>query len=244
MNLFSVDYLDKSVRLFKEAFRFKKYKAMDPFSAVITGLIMIPFVLYSFLLFASLVLNSFLFKTVRLPIDFLHTLVSDEGKQTRHATQFIIYLISWPVVFLLYFLVSFMVLWISVIYALTSCITYIWSLGGFKFHLYANEAEDISIEVNGKYSVLPLIFVLIQIALLIIVPIIHGVVLFLDLYYNYMEAYFIAEFVASYSLYYDISVLFSLLYSLIAFAPRPKSAKPRTEDAAIDAEIPVEIQSV
>lgn len=223
MNLLSTDYLSKVTSLLREAFKFKKYEAMHPFLAVITGITMIPFVAISLILSAFLIIDCFLFKIAKLPIDFLHNLVNQEGKEVKHATQFIIYFISWPLIFVLYALISFMLLWISIAYAIVSCIIYIWTLGGFKFHLYANEADDISIEVNGRYNALAIVYVCVQAAILLFIPIIHGTVLYADLYYNYMEQYFSSDFAAAYNIYYRLGVAFAFFYSLIGFAPRPKS---------------------
>ena len=62
MNLFSTDYLSKVTSLLKEAFKFKKYKAMHPFFAVVVGITVIPFVLVSLLLSVYLIIACFLFK--------------------------------------------------------------------------------------------------------------------------------------------------------------------------------------
>ena len=60
MNLFSTDYLSKVTNLLKEAFKFKKYKAMHPFFAVVVGITVIPFVLVSLLLSVYLIIACFL----------------------------------------------------------------------------------------------------------------------------------------------------------------------------------------
>ena len=229
MNLFSTDYLSKVTNLLREAFKFKKYKAMHPFLAVITGITMIPFVLISLFISAFLLVGCFLFKTAKLPIDFLHNLVNQEGQEVKHATQFAIYWISWPIIFALYAMISFMLLWISIAYAVVVCIIYVWTLGGFKFHLYANEADDISINVSGRYNALAIVYVCVQAGILFLIPLIHGTVLYADLFYDYLEKYFFYEFSSAYGVYYRLSVMLAFFYSLIGFAPHPKKQSNENE---------------
>lgn len=202
MTFLNYDFLEKSSLLMKEAFTFKKYRAMHPAVAVFSGIAMIPFVLLSFLVYAYLIVLSFLFKTLLTPIDFIHTLVNKEGKDVKHATQFIIYFISWPLVFFAYTLASIGMLYFSLLYAVCSILTYIWSFGGFRFHVFANDAEDISITDGGKYSLaLSLVFAIIAPVLFILlffIPEVPGIILW-------------------------VYLLFTTLYSLIGLAPRPKA---------------------
>jgi hypothetical protein len=79
MNFFDVDWLQKGADLMKEAFTFKKYKAMSPVLAVLSGIVMIPVVLLSFLLAAVYFLLSFFFSIEITPIKFLHGLITKEG---------------------------------------------------------------------------------------------------------------------------------------------------------------------
>ncbi len=225
--------------LLNEAFAFKKYKAMHPFFAVVTGLAMIPFVLFSFIAVAWLAVASFVFKAVRTPIEFLHSLVKKEGSEVHFVTQVVIYLISWLPLLFFYALASFIILHITAAYALTSVLLYIWSLGGFKFHLFVSESEDISLEVEGGYCKLPIFFSVISLMLLLVAPAIHGVLLYAELYSNYLEDTFTLDYYGS---YLALSVFFSLLYSLIGFAPRPTASVTECEDA--EEEITVEIVEI
>ncbi|MBE6703466.1 MAG: hypothetical protein E7585_08685, partial [Ruminococcaceae bacterium] len=106
MNIFELDYLKCTTTLLKEAFSFKKYCAMNTFWAVIIALLMLPFIISSLFLGAYLIFLTFMFKAFKMPIDFLHDLVNKEGKEVKHATQAVLYLISWPWVFLLYAMLS------------------------------------------------------------------------------------------------------------------------------------------
>lgn len=235
MNLFEINFLGKMSALLKEAFKFKKYKAMNPALAVFTGLLMLPIVVASFAVTAMLAAVCFAFNVLSSPVKFLHGIVTAEGKDVKHATQFIIYFISWPLVFFTYAIMSFLLLLIIPTYALLSFLTYVWSLGGFKFHLFVTNADDISIEVDGRYSVLPWVYIFVGLAILVIAPVIHGTVHFVDLWNNFLEATFFGTFFGGiYGNYMSAHVVFSILYSLIGFArfPKAKAAAPAVEEKA------------
>ena len=233
MSIYQTDFLQQMATLLKEAFKFKKYKAMHPALAVFTGILMIPFVLLSFLATAALALMSFFFAVLATPVKYLHQIVTDEGKGVQHATQTVIYLISWPLVFLLYVLMSVLLLFIFPTYALLSCVTYIWSLGGFKFHLFINHADDIAKEVDGRYWRLPVVFIIVGYIVTFFAPLIHGVWIYADLYANYLEEMFVRVFLPVFAKYIGFHMLFATLYSLIGFAPRLNKATqavPSKED--------------
>ena len=143
-----------------------------------------------------------------------------------HATQFIIYFISWPTVFFLYVLMSFLMLMMLPTYALMSFLTYVWSLGGFKYHLFPTKYEDISIEVEGAYHYLPVAFIIVGGIALLVVPLTHGIIYFIDLYEKYLEKIFFRSFFGDiYPIYVAVFSAFAILYSLIGFARHPKKAK-------------------
>ena len=222
MKLYETDFLQKMVILLKEAFKFKKYKAMPSALAVFTGILMLPIVVASFFAIALLSILGFAFAVRSAPVKYLHEIVNQEGKGVQHATQAIIYLISWPVVFFFYILMSALLLLLIPTYALVAFLTYVWSLGGFKFHLFANYEGDIAIEVKGTYKLLPLVFVIVGAMFLVVMPVFHGVIRYMELYNLYLERYFFAEFSNIYTIYVMLHAFFATLYSLIGFAPNPK----------------------
>ncbi|MBE6536265.1 MAG: hypothetical protein E7677_06590 [Ruminococcaceae bacterium] len=236
MNLFEIDFLQKMTTLLKEAFKFKKYKAMSTSLAVFTGILMIPVVIASFMATAIFGGLAFLFAVVSSPVKYLHEIVRGEGKEVKHATQAIIYLISWPAVFALYGFMSFLLVLLLPAYAMLSFLLFVWSLGGFKFHLLLNKVDDISIEVNGKYQYLPVVYVIIGGLILVLIPFIHGVIHYADLYKDYLERYFFYSFfIGIYPTYLSLHMSFSVLYSLIGFARHPK-AKAEIADVTPEAE--------
>ena len=231
MNFFEIDFVGKMTTLLKEAFKFKKYKAMKPVFAVFTGIFMLPFVIASFALTISLSVLSFWFTLISSPVKTIHALVHDEGQTVKHATQMIVYLISWPLIFAIYAMMSILVLMIIPTYTLFMFFTYIWSLGGFKFHLFANYEGDIAIEVNGEYNYLPSIFIAVATVVLVLVPFVEGLIFYVDLYKDYLEENFWDLFFATkYLKYVGIHMVFTIFYTLIAFAPRPNGVVVETKE--------------
>lgn len=214
LNLFDIDYMDKMSALLKESFKFKKYKAMPPALAVFTGLFMLPFVIWSFFVTAALAIECFTFAIIVAPIKFLHNLVNNEGKDVKHATQAIIYIISWPLIFANYAMIAFNLFIILPTYALLSIINYIWTLGGFKFHVFINKSDDIAIDVEGKYFGRPLTFVIVN-AVIVFIELITLIVGLAD-----PAGMIIALIVCG--TFAFLQFIFCGLFSLIAFSLKGK----------------------
>lgn len=223
MNLFEINFISKMSALLNEAFKFKKYKAMHPAYAVFVGIFMLPVVIISFAVTAVLAILTFAFEVFSTPVKYIHGIVNNEGKEVKHATQAIVYLISWPLIFVSYALMGLALLVIFPIYALFSFLAYVWTLGGFKFHLFPVE-DDISIEVNSSYCVLPLVFIAASALIVVVAPFVHGVIYYAELYKICEEQYFVYDFFGGiYFIYIGAQFAFATLYSLIGLAPYPKA---------------------
>ena len=157
---FFVDYLKHTTDLLKEAFTLRKYKAMPTALAILCGIVMLPFFVATLPLIAVLYVGGFLFKIISAIIQHLHGVVRSAGSEVKHATQFIIYFISWGFIFLQYVLAATLLLTLTVAYALLALVTYVWTFGGFRFHFFAEEQNGgISVPVHGTYRLLrPLLY--------------------------------------------------------------------------------------
>ena len=223
MNYFKIDYTQKATNLLKEAFTLKKYKAMPLLLAILTGICMIP-VLFADLIVAGFVyLFGFFFNLALAPIKFLHAILSNEGKDLKHATQFVIYFLSWSIVFAGYVYLAVSVFFLSFFYAILSMLTYICSLGGFKFHTSPDiEPEHIKKEVNGKMFWVPLVYCIINIVLLLLAPAIISLADCIEIeamnkFFYFFKGYFFDLL--------PISVAVSLIYSPAFFGNAPKDKK-------------------
>ena len=91
---FSVNFMDRTSAVIKEALLLKKFKAMPLVLAILVGIFMLPLILFSAILAVFLYVFGYLFSIVSLPIDRLYKILHDEGQSVQHATQFIIYFLS------------------------------------------------------------------------------------------------------------------------------------------------------
>ena len=219
---FSVNFVEKATAVLKEAIQLKKYKAMPLVWAIIVGVFMLPVAIASAVCGALVYVFGYLFSVVSLPVTSLHKLLHDEGQNVKHATQFLVYLLSWGFVFATYASLTFFMIILTVLYSLFSIFTYLWTLGGFKFHLFTTE-EDLAVEVSGNYhTLIPIIFVAAMGTLLIIVPLITSVVFLIqekpDITFKLLTNLFKAKLHETDTLRF----LFSVAYSAIMFAPGPK----------------------
>ncbi len=231
-NLLSIDFIDRMRKLMGQAFKLKKYKAMNKALAVLTAIAMLPIIVCSLVGAGMYFCTAFFYKIITDPLRALHGLVNAEGKDVRHAPQTVIYIISWPTIFFLYLLEAFMIPMLSVIYALTSVYTYIWTLGGYKFHIFPEKADDMDITLDGEYdTTLPLVYVIISASILVVIPLVHLLVdymSFISVYGSKMADYY---YFGYYPIYVGISMLFSSFYSIFGFSKRPKlKEKENTEE--------------
>lgn len=220
---FNVNFMDRATAVLKEAFQLKKYKAMPLVLAIFVGIFMLPVVLISAVLALLVYVFGYLFSVSALPVQSLHHLLRDEGQQVKHGTQVIVYLLAWGVVFAAYITLTVFMISLTVLYTLFSIFTFLWTLGGFKFHLFAKE-EDISVEVEGKYKLaIPVIFVAVMGVLLVVVPAFNVVSYLVErqnvkLTFELLTNLFRMEMHNTDTL----RLLVSLVYSAALFAPNPK----------------------
>lgn len=222
MNLFQIDFLGKMATLLKEAFKFKKYRAMNPALAVFTGIFMLPLVAISFLITAILALLCFAFAVLSAPVKYLHGIVNNEGKEVKHATQAIVYLISWPMVFALYLAMSALLVAILPVYAALSITLYAWSVGGFKFHLFPHTQDDISIETSYHFP--PAAMIVASFSFFLI-PATHAGIKYFNLWLKYLEGTFMKEFSTCLLIYVIGYVVYMALYAGIGFTLHAKAKK-------------------
>ena len=172
MSLFQIDYLKKTGALMKEALTLKKYKAMHPAFAIFVGIFMSPFLIAGLLLTAILAIFAFVCNLILTPLSHIYSLFHNEAKDVKHATQFLIYLVSWPLFFLAYFVFSWVFIITYILYAILSIDMYVFTLGGFKFHVFPGaDSHDIAIKVKGRYLALPIVTICISAVLLIAIVI-------------------------------------------------------------------------
>ena len=221
---FSVNFMQRATAVLKEAAKLKKYKAMPLALAIVTGVLMLPVAVVGIVFAALLYVLGYLFSIISLPTQKLHQLLHDEGQSVKHATQFVIYGLSWAFVFSAYAVLSFFLIVLTVLYSVFSILAYICTLGGFKFHVFANE-EDISVEVDGKYNnLIPIIYIAAMGVLLILLPLIKTIISSVEMAQLMKVGFkvFLQMFRGQISATGIWRFLLSVVYSIAVFAPNPK----------------------
>ena len=219
---FSINFMERATVVLKEAALLKKYKAMPLALAIFVGIFMLPLVLASVFFAVPIYVLGYLFSVVSLPVQSLHKLLREEGQSVQHGTQAVVYLLSWGFVFGMYAALTFFLVVLTVLYSVFSIVTYLWTLGGIKFHLFAKE-EDISVEVNGKYKVvIPAIFLAVMGVLLIVVPLIETLRFVSELKLELTFKLWLDIFKMQMHKTDSLRLWISALYSAILFAPNPK----------------------
>ena len=257
MNFLNIDFGKGTTALFKEAFKFKKYKAMPLAFAIIVGIFQIPFTLVSFVVAGFIYLINFIMKLFAFPVEQIHGVVRGEKDEVKAGAQTVIYLISWPLIFFSYVLLIFSTFMLNILYIIVAVTTFIWTLGGFRFHLLLSDAGDIEKTVEGKYNKNALIVYVVVIAVIIVlVPIVLTMVEYLGLSPQEKQLntllnpnYLIDLYKENLIMSIYVTLAFSFLYTLFAFVPFPKKGSnvapaiaEVVAEAAVVEEIPVVVE--
>lgn len=217
---FSKNYIQGVTAVIKEAQKLKQYKAMHLAFAIVIGVLMLPFAIAALILAVSIYVFGYLFSVVSEPVEKLHELLRGEGRELKHATQFIIYFLSWSFIFSAYALLSVLAVTLNILYSVFAILSYICTLGGFKFHVFARD-EDISLEIEGKHNIVVLIvFVSIMGVLLILLPLINTIVMAAELPEGFLTfKIFFTIFWAKILSLTGWRALIAAVYSAFVFAP-------------------------
>jgi len=223
---FSANFTERAKAVLKEVLQLKKYKAMPKFLAVLVGIFMLPLIVGSFVCAGLVFISGYLYSVISLPVQSLHKLLKDEGKEVKHGTQVVIYFLSWGLVFGAYALLSLLLISLTILYTVFAFLSYLWTLGGLKFHAFAAE-QDLSVQVEGKYKTwVPVVFVAVMAALLVLVPAVKTVIFFVENDYIKLTAKALWEVFKVRMHDTDrLRLLVSALYSAFVFAPLPKKAE-------------------
>lgn len=221
---FTVNFMQSTSAVWKEAALLKKYKAMPLGLAIAVGVLMLPVALASAAVTVALYVLGYLFSVISLPTQRLHKLLREEGQNVKHATQFIIYFMSWGFVFSAYATLSAFMIILTILYTVFSLLSYVWTLGGFRFHAFAGE-ENISVDVEGKYPIwMPIAFIAVMGVLLLLLPLIKTIDIAADFPKGMEGAFkaFMQVFKAQILKLNGWRFLFSAVYSAVIFALFPK----------------------
>lgn len=214
-------FYDRFIRLLNEFLEFKRYKKMPLILRIFVSICLTPFFLLFFIFFLISLLQSWIFIIIETPIRMLHEIVTKEGEKVKHATQFIIYFISWPFIFLFYISYAFMTLTLAILYVFTSIFGYVASLGGYKFHVSAHTESIEKDFYESKYIPQSTVFFAINAFMLLAFSIF--VIITYSMYSSYYSYYFFTLLIIGAIIYGSFYILFCFIYIPISFARKDKA---------------------
>lgn len=217
---FSANYMQGVTAVIKETQKIKQYKAMPLAFAIVIGVLMLPFAIAAILFALSIYVFGYLFSVVSEPVQKLHELLKGEGRELKHASQFIIYFLSWSFIFSAYAFLAALSVILNILYSIFAILAYIATLGGIKFHVFARN-EDVSVEIDKKHNLVALIvFVSVMGVLLILLPLIQTIVFAAELPEGFLTfKLFFTIFGAQIMALNGWRALFAAVYSAFVFAP-------------------------
>ena len=207
-----MNYDVKMKNMILELLKFKQYKRMHLAFKILVAILEFPFILILLLSVGSFYLTYAIFRSISEPIDYINNLIKEEGKEVKHASQFIIYFFGFPVVLIGTIFTSGLTFFIFFEFLFSSIFGEVVSLHGFKFQPFISQTDDdFSISISEEKFKLwrPLTFVIIGGIFLII-----QIVLLILCYVDWGEFYHLYEV---FLLLCFIYILFFFPYSLLGF---------------------------
>ena len=207
-----MNYDVKMKNMILELLKFKQYKRMHLAFKILVAILELPFILILLLSVGSFYLTYAIFRSISEPIDYINNLIKEEGKEVKHASQFIIYFFGFPVILIGTIFTSGLTFFIFFEFLFSSIFGEVVSLHGFKFQPFISQTDDdFSLSISEEKFKLwrPLTFVIIGGIFLII-----QIVLLILCYVDWGEFYHLYEV---FLLLCFIYILFFFPYSLLGF---------------------------
>ena len=232
-----MNYDVKIKNMILELLKFKQYKRMNLVFKILVAILEIPFIIILLLSVGLFYLSYALFRLISEPIDFIKNMIKEEGKEVKHASQFIIYFFGFPIVLLGTVFVSILTFFIFSFFLLSSVCGDVVSLHGFKFQPFISQvSDDFSCVISEEKFKLwrPLAFVITSGIFLIVL-----ITIFLLLYVEYSEYYNLIGVFQFVGVIYE---LFIIIYSLLGFNQKQSEKVIEEKEVFMEKEEVVETQ--
>lgn len=144
-----MDFISIYKDMVKDTLTFRNYKRMTLVSAIFAGIVVIPFSLIYALTMLVYGLLAIWHKMINAPTDYLLAFVKGEGKDVKHATQAVVYLIGFPLIFILKAITCFIVFTMGILHFVASVAGYIATLGGMTFSPFILDPADRTAAEEG-----------------------------------------------------------------------------------------------
>ncbi len=149
-----MEILDIYKALVKETFTFKNFKRMGGNKALLSTIAVFPFILIYTLTLLQYGVLIILYKFINTPCDYLNLFLKSESKDVKAATQVIIYLIGFPLVFAIKAISAFLFFGMFILHFVANILGYFATIGGITFSPFIFNAKDRELsqkKENFKY---------------------------------------------------------------------------------------------
>jgi hypothetical protein len=209
-----------------EFLKFKNYHQMHIALAIFSFIVMLPFIIGTFVIFGLLSVVYFFFYLMGLPAEFLLSFIRQEGKEVKHATQTVIYIIGFPVIFLWYLYMSLSIFAIYIGNIFFEINRYYGSLAGVPFKANLGKAAEAldgntpaeQSDEKRRFVTEPLVLIVVNAALYFLGTL--ASVLFIYVFGNQVLAFAFIEIL------YILPIIFTLIFVPLAFG-RKKQFKEK-----------------
>ncbi len=147
-----MDLLDTYNSLLKESLMLKSYRHLKLWQAILVALVLLPFILSYVLIMLIYGIAAIIYKLISCPFDYLYGFVKQEGKEVNHATQAVIYIVAFPLIFFLRCIMAFMIFYMSIVHLSASLDGYVATFGGITFSPFLLNPADRSAKTVVLHS--------------------------------------------------------------------------------------------
>ncbi len=162
-----MDVISKLNGLIREAKKGIQFNRMPKLCKIIIIIGLIPLIVSTFSVVSVLWLTNFIYTIIFDPVEYLYNLLKAERDKVKHATQVFLYLISWPIVFLMFIYKAVLSIVINLQWLVVMIHVYLVTLGGVSWQPFISSADftkdDTEYELKPKKFGLIIFTVLIAI---------------------------------------------------------------------------------
>ena len=135
-----MDMFQKAKGLFLEAVNSHKYAGMNLGLRIFLGIfVMFPCWVLALICMALYYIAAFFVTIADYPADYLLTFLKNEGKEMRHGTEIVIYLVGFPFVFFAKLMIALLTVINFILYFFMTAFFYAATLGGITFSPFLNK---------------------------------------------------------------------------------------------------------
>ncbi|MBE6131767.1 MAG: hypothetical protein E7180_00030 [Erysipelotrichaceae bacterium] len=150
-----MNYYESLKKLNAQLFAFINYKKLNLPLKILSIIALLPFILVTIIYIGLYYLTLVVYYCIKSPIDHLQNLIRNEGKEVKHATQFIIYFIGFPFIFFANVILSIISCFFFIYNLFINIFGYLATLGGINYNPFLFNAKERNNEEIRHMAFIP-----------------------------------------------------------------------------------------